>query len=86
MVMPRSVQALGKRPAVHIRIACANFLPPGDEMGEGLVGQSALGLVVERILIHGLELTLPWRMIHQRRKPDLTVGPEIGEMIEHIRR
>ena len=51
---------------------------------ESLIGQAPLGLVVERILLHRLELPLARRMVHQRNETDLRIVFKFHEMIQHV--
>lgn len=54
------------------------------EQCESLVGQATLGLVVEGILLHRLELTLTRCMVHQRNETDLRIVFKFYEMIQHV--
>ncbi len=73
-----------ERVAVRSGVFRRGFLTAGDEMGKRLFRQAALGLVVERVLLHRLELPLPRRMVHQRDQPHIGIGLEIGKMVEHV--
>ena len=77
---------LRDRLAVHARIAGRLLLAGRDIAIEGLVGHAALGLVVERVLLHRLELPLARRVVHERGKPHVAVLPEPVERIEHVGR
>jgi hypothetical protein len=62
----RAAAVVGNRLAVWRRVAVLLFLAHVDVAREGLVGEPALGLVVEGVLTHGLKLALARRMIHER--------------------